>query len=320
MSKFNINDYRRLKINYENKIQTLSTWLWENRPTKPTIEEWLQNFSSQNSDREQLNALHQLSHFMSFELREIREMLKSLYRDHFIKPLIQGIKKSGSIGIDKIDSELKQHKERTRFIGIGNASESSCIMLYFFRQENGIRKEQFINVSDIFIRDEDGKILDLTEDAKQIEHYIFIDDFSGSGSQASGFFLKNQIEKVNKINPNAKLYYFTLFSTKESNIVLKGTNNKLILRSVFELDDTYKVFSAESRYYANLEEEKTFSQDTCMNYKNRYLYSHPDYLCGWRDGQLLLRFFYNTPDNTLPTFWTETNQWKPVFKRYDKKY
>jgi hypothetical protein len=234
--------------------------------------------------------------------------------------LIQEIKKNGAIGIENIKIELRQHLAKTRFVGIGNTSESSCIMLYFFRQENEIRKESFINVSDIFIRNEDGKIIDLSVDAKQIDHYVFIDDFSGSGSQASTFFINNQIERICKINTDAKLYYFTLFSTKESNKVLKNDNSKLILRSIFELDETYKVFSEQSRYYANLEEEKSFSENTCKQYKDRYLYSESEYLCGWRDGQLLLRFFYNTPDNTLPTFWTETNYWKPVFKRYDKKY
>ncbi|MGB2867390.1 MAG: hypothetical protein WBD36_02975, partial [Bacteroidota bacterium] len=41
---------------------------------------------------------------------------------------------------------------------------------------------------------------------------------------------------------------------------------------------------------------------------------------GYQDSQLLIGFFYNTPDNSLPIFWSSKNNWKPVFKRYDKNY
>ena len=30
--------------------------------------------------------------------------------------------------------------------------------------------------------------------------------------------------------------------------------------------------------------------------------------------------YYNTPNNTLPVFWSEKNKWHPIFTRYNKKY
>jgi hypothetical protein len=323
MSFFDTEDYERQILNYENKIQTLSEWLWENKPKQGEITEWLENFNSKDCGRERLNALHQLSYFMSFELREIREMLKSLFRDLFIKPLIQKIKKKGFTTLKEIDIEISKQLHKTRFIGLGNASESSCLMLYFFRQENGLSKEHFINASDIYTRNDTGNIISLRkhgpESKKQeILHYIFMDDFSGSGSQASDYFSDIQSKMIKKLNADATVYYFTLFSTNVSYKKLNSYDSQIKLRSIFELDETYKVFGNKSRYYGNNNQERIFSEKTCKSYKERY--SQPSYICGWKDGQLLLRFFYNTPDNTLPSFWSKSDTWKPIFKRYDKIY
>lgn len=323
MSEFSIQDYNRLTIKYENKIETLSEWLWENKPKQVEITEWLANFNSLDFERERLNALHQLSYFMSFELREIREMLKSLFRDFIVKPLIQKIKKGGISRLEDINNEISNQLQKTRFIGLGNASESSCIMLYFFRQENGLSKEHFINASDIFDRNNNGEIINLRkhgpkDEEQEIIHYIFMDDFSGSGSQASSYFSDIQSKMIRTLNPDARVSYFTLFSTNVSYATLHSYDPQIKLCSIFELDRTYKVFGDHSRYYKKYEDERTFAEATCKNYKARYAY--PDYLCGWKNGQLLLRFFYNTPDNTLPSFWTKTDSWKPIFKRYDKFY
>lgn len=47
----------------------------------------------------------------------------------------------------------------------------------------------------------------------------------------------------------------------------------------------------------------------------------PNHPLGYRDGQLLLGFAYNTPDNSLPIIWSSGTRdvpWTPVFKRYSK--
>ncbi len=237
--------------------------------------------------------------------------------------VIQQIKKNGITDLSDINVEVSEQIKKTRFIGLGNASESSCLMLYFFRQENGLSKEHFISASQIFERGDDGKVVSLRKhgtinNKHDILHYVFMDDFSGSGSQAYDYFTDNQCKMISDLNSDATVYYFTLFSTIASSIKLRSFDKNIKLRSIFELDETYKVFGEDSRYYTKYTDEKIFSEQVCKKYKDRY--SHPTYLCGWKDGQLLLRFFYNTPDNTLPSFWTKTDTWKPIFKRYDKIY
>ena len=45
-----------------------------------------------------------------------------------------------------------------------------------------------------------------------------------------------------------------------------------------------------------------------------------NYPLGFNDGAYLIGFEYNTPDNTLPIFWGTSNNWKPIFTRYEKIY
>jgi len=41
---------------------------------------------------------------------------------------------------------------------------------------------------------------------------------------------------------------------------------------------------------------------------------------GHSNGQYAFGFYYNTPNNTLPLFWSDQNGWIPIMKRYDKVY
>jgi hypothetical protein len=47
-----------------------------------------------------------------------------------------------------------------------------------------------------------------------------------------------------------------------------------------------------------------------------------DHSLGFENGQLLVGFHHNTPDNTLPIIWydEEFASWTPIFKRYNKIY
>lgn len=177
----------------------------------------------------------------------------------------------------------------------------------------------------IFSYDEHGAISGLkkTADDEEIEHYVFIDDLSASGEQAWGEFEKIKIERILDVNPKANVDYLTMFNT---HVTRKFFKDKpfVSVKTVFELDETYRVFHDESRYYIKDQADKTtvdaerrFSESMCLHYLSKY--SKP-YICGHEDSQLLLSFFYNTPDNTLPSFWSDTPDWSPIFKRYDKRF
>src|ERR1700719_2294145 len=136
------------------KIIVLNSRLWENKKTWPQIQAWLDNFDGQIATRdvEQLHALFLLSHFLYFGSREIRELLRSLYRDLVVYPILAELKSKlpRNSSVEDFEKALDCELASTRFLGVGNPSESGCHLLYFFRQENSLGKDLFWETHKIF--------------------------------------------------------------------------------------------------------------------------------------------------------------------------
>jgi hypothetical protein len=91
---------------------------------------------------------------------------------------------------------------------------------------------------------------------------------------------------------------------------------------VVELDETFRVFSDTSRYYDGIElpYDKDLAKDIASFYGRKLDLSHP---LGYKDGQMLLGFSHNVPDNTLPIFWFDEPDgypWIAIFPRCPKEY
>ncbi len=328
---FNPEDYGRLKKEYQNKIRFLKEWLWGNDVSFNDVEKWIKNFQGyykSDKDREQLIALHLLSQFMFFSQKEIRIMLISMYRDLYMKPLLQTLRKnSPSMTVKEAENMLLEKMKVTRFLGIGNSSESSCLLLYYFRQVNKLPNSYFMDNCNIYFYDNDGRIsgLQKNEEGNEIDYYVFIDDLAGTGKQAEKFFKNIRYEKILEYNKNAKILYFTLFRTDKAKQLFEEELPNIIFNSIFELDDTYKCFGEESRHFVKKEndpsaheQEKKYAKGMCETYMKNKVEKYE--ICGFLDSQLMLAFFYNTPNNTLPIFWAENDcKWTPLFRRYAKE-
>ena len=304
----------------EKKIRIYTETIWRDKVEDGLLEKWLGNFVNSDADvtiQERLNMLYLLSKFLYYGNRETREMLRCIYRDKFQYNLIQEIRRNNGMTKDVsfINSEFTNYLSKTRFLGVGNPSESGMHLLYYFRQENDLAKELFINSYEIFEVDAFNKI-DLKN--KNIRRYIFIDDFCGSGQQAVNYS-SSIISTIKKLDSNIHVDYYPLFATDEGLSKVKANTKFDNIDSVFLLDSSYKCFEAGSRYFNDHKTEmlidKSFAKATCENYGSKLFY-HP---LGFNNCQLLLAFFHNTPDNTLPVFWAEENSWNPFFKRYHKK-
>jgi len=314
------------------KVKILNETTWEHRANRPSIDKWLANF---NTEKDKLHALYLLSQFMYFGSFQMRELLKCLYRDLYRYPIVQAIRMSRSNTLDPlvINSEFKKAKDKTRFLGVGNPSESGTHLLYFFRQENKIGKKLFINTHEIF-KNVNGRF-ELAD--PDINHYVFIDDFCGSGSQAIEYS-RSIISTIKTIDSRIKASYLMLFSTTfgQSEVIGKTLFDEV--SCVVELDDSFKYFNSDSRYLKNQppEIDRDYLRKLCEVHGEslyRSIYSqniidpHLSILAdrdklGYKDSQLLLGFYHNTPDNTLPIIWYDENliDWFPVFRRYNKIY
>lgn len=310
------NPYEELKY----KIHHLTTYAWNKKVDWLDVEAWLSNFTFDEDIEldERIQMLYLLSQTMFFGEREVRELLKSIYRDKYKYGVVEKIRLDNHHTVDSslIEEKFIEALNKTRFLGVGNPSESGTHLLYFFRQENKLRNDLFINTSEIFRIDKSSIcIRDMA-----IKRYVFIDDLCGSGDQICDY-LKDIVIAIKDLNPAAAVYYFPIFS-------MSGGLNKIKVEvpfdevdCVFELDESFKCFSSESRYFTTTQKpiSKERVEEVAAKYGKRLL---PYDFFGFKGGQLLLVFNHNTPDNTLPIIWYDEGYvpWEPIFKRFNKEY
>ena len=305
------------------KLKALTQHLWSDMVNWPMIMDWLKNFpENQPGGRsEQLHGAFLLSQFMYFGIREMRELLKALYRDVYKYPVVERLRLSQADSVDykHLAALFEAERDRTRFLGVGNPSESGTHLLYYFRQENRLSSELFINGHEVFDRTGGPTTPKLKE--PDIGHYVFIDDFCGSGTQATGYSA-SLVTDIKRLKPEAHVSYYVLFSTTQGINKVKASTAFDDVACVCELDETFRCFSEASRYFRNTAEaiDKDFAEAMCRRYGADLL---PGHELGFGDGQLLIGFFHNVPDNTLPVIWKRQVApipWVPAFKRYPKLY
>lgn len=305
------------------KIKTLNEAIWENRANEPAIREWLDNFvaSGAGAPDERTHALFLLSNFMFFGDRQIRGLLRALYRDLYRYPIIRAIRRNNGDTLDAklIDRMYKEELWRTRFLGVGNPSESGCHLLYYFRQENNIPKDLFIHTHEIFARRGAAGTSQLRDDG--VSRYVFIDDFCGSGKQGTAYS-RDLVEDIKRLKPDVSVAYYVLLATQKGINKVRNETKFDPAKAIYELDASFRCFSADSRYFHNKPSEidPAFSEQMCRTYGER-LMGGPTGALGFDDSQLLVGFHHNTPDNTLPIMWFDEPQgtpWKPIFRRYPK--
>src|SRR5262249_1302273 len=109
------------------KMKALNETLWENKAKWPLVEKWLQQFETKPdlAQDEQIQMLFLASHFMYFGMREIRALLRSLFRDIFQYKVIEEIRRRNNDTLDRglIAQRFTEALAATRFLGVGNPSE-----------------------------------------------------------------------------------------------------------------------------------------------------------------------------------------------------
>ena len=313
------------------KIKVLSDTVWERRCSREYLEKWLNNFAE--TDNERLHALYILSNFMYFASMEMRELLRSLYRDLVKYPIIRKIRKDNNDTCDTrfIEERYKKELSMTRFLGVGNPSESGYHLLYYFRQQNLLPKSLFIHSHEIFTRANQQPSgqnpLQFSLRDNKIKRYVLIDDFCGSGDQGVTYS-RDIVSAIKALKPDAEVAYYVLFATDNGLDTVRQHTLFTDVNSVFSMDKTYKCFGTESRYRPTNNEDLDwdFAKRMCERYGQQLLQDDPDlskWPLGFDDCQLLIGFFHNVPDNTLPVIWSLGSSeisWYPIFKRYPKIY
>lgn len=304
---------------WEHKIKLLNEAVWERRINRPQIAAWLRNFSGsiEDSQKEQLRALHLLQHFMYFGLSEIRELVRSLYRDQFMYPTVQLLRDlHPEADESQIATRYTQYLLHTRFVPVGNPSESGAHILYYFRQENTLPKDLFSSTDRLFLYQDDTRVIARDQTLRCV---TFVDDVCGSGAQALEY-LERPIRQIRKLIPGVLVRYLILFGTAVGVQRLRDSGMFDDVAAAILLSDDYKAFSPNSLCFTDAAQDgidRDGSRRVMHHYGSTIAPPHP---LGYLDAELLLGFYHNVPDNTLPVFWSagDGTRWIPIFPRHPK--
>lgn len=276
-------------------ILKTSVVAWENVISPQGIDKWLANFDGKyfsSVENEQKLALWMLAHFTYYSDNDVRVLCKCLFNLILHQKLIE------NVNIKSFDDVLDELLTDSVFVGLGNASESGRNILYYFRQENKLSKDCFeIN-------------------KRKYKNLIFIDDMTMSGTQACEYAESRNIEAEN-------IYAGFLIASDEAKRKIARSSLGIKPIATMILDNRDKAFSHNSFVFSDTQVHDISAQakEFCKMYGSiavadeGYMANHP---LGFKDGQYLIGFEYNTPDNTLPIFWGGSNGWQPIFRRYGK--
>lgn len=289
--------------------KTISTAWHINTIHEKVINKWLSNFvgdalytkdfgREKAKNLERRIALFLLCNFIYYNEEEVKHLMKVML-EKFIHNFFSG-QGLTEVDDDQIDSLIR----RTQFSPFGNQSESSSYMLYLFRQINDLSKYDF-------------------EEKKESDNIVFVDDFSITGSQ-SDWYIKKYL-KEHPENKSKNLYVLLMISTQEA---IKKIKSIPAVKDVFPciiMNNSSKAFSDESIVFQGYSPElKEKAKKLCLHYGELILSKEDKEdgatAFGFGGGEYLLGAYYNTPNNTLPIFWSEENLWQPIFRRYNKKY
>lgn len=306
------------------EVANLSMSAWGNRIGRADIDAWLLNFQGAlfDVDYERQLALRLLRNFCLFGLPEVRVLLRAIFRDLFSYPIKQDIRSSLGSGFTnaRAQREFQRELAATRFLGIGNPSESGAHLLYYFRQENRIHKDLFIDQNQILT----GPIREATTTFRPgVKRLVFIDDILGSGQQVTEYSatLLGDLRSISTRTRNpVEFHYYSLFARRAGLNIARATDFTTV-EAVHELADSEEAFHIESRVFSGdaTDTQRTDAKKIAQHYGRLIFGGGP---LGYGNSQLLLGFPHNVPDNSLPIFWVDepSLNWQAIFPRYVKEF
>lgn len=252
------------------------------------IESWLSNFNGEffNVDVERKLALWLLCNFTYYNEDEINHMCQVLFKN-----LVHRLMTDNNLSTaDEAEAQIR----KTAFTSIGRASESGGFLLYHFRQESHLDLDRFIFPTDILKTESDS--------------IVCVDDVMMSGGTAQRFFHAHEEALATK-----KIYYISLITTNTAVEKLEKLGITVIYCA--KLDERSQLFSDNSLAFYKFPEIKEYAKELAEEYGKRI---EPKKPLGHNNGEYSFGMFYNIPNNSLPIFWSDKNEWYPIFLRKEK--
>jgi hypothetical protein len=237
-------------------------------------DEAVQAWLQQFSREHRAITLKLLSAFRYYSSRKVAALVKELYAT--------------------VMTQLGNPMDKTWFVPVGYVAKSGSIIAYYFRTQNNLPQDRFVAPGDI-------ASLPLTKG----EAVVFLDDFVGSGHQAHQVW-QTVVEPIRK-SSRCRFAYAVLVGYQDGLERVRASTGfvTLALQALTEKD---RPFSAEGSLFAD-STEKAHARGIIETYGRRLYPNHP---LGYEESQGLIGFFYSTPNNSLPIFWSSEAGWHPL--------
>lgn len=153
------------------------------------------------------------------------------------------------------------------------------------------------------------------EQLEGIRAVVFVDDIIGTGmtlwSEMNSFCTEYEIDG----NGNIRLFYMCIAPVEKAIIHLANNfaEYEYVVTSLYKDE-----WISRKAFEGNSLEYNIFNKyETAIN--NYFSECEHSYRMGFKKGCLLISFYYNTPNNTISTFWRPTDVNKPPFERKGKE-
>jgi len=193
------------------------------------------------------------------------------------------------------NKDKTQRKGRWRFVAFSmSAGESGDLLLNKSRTALGLTSRRF---DEVFIYKADL----LRERLGPTDNVVFIDDFAGTGEQASRAW-----PGLMELLPENPKTYLLLIAAGERAIRIIEQETKLYVRAKQVLKSTDDIFSDDCRYFTDDEKRRLLSY--CRRADRRYPRGYGN--CGF-----LFVLANKTPNNSIPVLHADHRRWVGLFPR-----
>lgn len=245
-------------------------------PFSPTVKQETYDDWLRQFRREEIPLIQKLvNHFSFYDPTAVTQKLIKLY---------EYIKNQEAVDIDQL-----------YFCPVGYVVKSGSVISYFFKTQNGIPDNRFLSIDQIM----NGGVPNQSQ-------VVFLDDYIGTGSQAVQLWygLLDSPEFMRTFS----LSMFAAISVNEEGFERIRSETGFRTQYVDLMKRSQKPFAEKSVVFTDPVEREEARQ-IVLGYGQRIMSEFP---LGYGECQGLTGFYYNTPNNTLPIFWSTRDGWKPI--------
>lgn len=261
------------------------------RITEDQVRSWLEQFGEPPEQRLMFTLLQHVKFYTHAHLRQKIVEAHGIVTRGTVRKMEEGKLKRSDILISYLDGPAKSGAQYAKL----------------YADENSIYADNVIEL---------GKLKKTLSDRDDFQVLVFIDDIIGSGKSGETYLTRLHEDCGDIIRERQlKLCVIGICGLEAGKTRVEHTAEKLglpVRMSVCDpLGDDARCFSDSSPVFSDPISRQR-ARELAIRYGSRLEKSAP---LGYADGQLLVVFESNCPNNSLPVLWKRSKEWSPLFER-----